>query len=384
MILHNQYAFIPIIAPLVASSLIMLSKTVKNYTIKKNIIKSSLLLAFIISFTFSVLLMISTYNNGSIDIIVGGYLKGVGISYSLTFVSFVIYLLAILITFISYLYDEREAIKKPVFIVIILIQLSSIMMAMSTRDVFNLFVALEVMGITNYVLIAFGRNVKASLASLSYLLVSSATMIFFLIGTYGLYRISGSLDYEVIQRSLYNSEPSWYVWLSATCIIVPIILRSAIIGLHFWLPPAHAMAMHPVSAMLSGLIIKIPIITLTFLLPIFPFSNTIGSFLAITGLITACVGGIHAFSQSDVKKLLAYSSVSQMGYIIASFGASFTFGLDTTTGKLLYIASVSHIIFHSIFKSALFLSILTGRAKTPCRAWMSRISPLYVTSGQAQ
>ena len=304
MILNSQFAFIPIIAPLVASSLIMMSKMSKNYTTKKIIVKCSVLLAFVISFTFSFLLMICTYNKGSIDIIVGGYLKGVGISYSFTFVSFVIYLLAILITFVSYLYDEREAIKKPMLIVIILIQLSSIMMAMSTRDVFNLFVALEVMGITSYVLIAFGRNVKASLASLSYLLMSSATMIFFLIGTYGLYRISGSLDYEVIQRTLYNSEPSWYVWLSATCIIVPIILRSAIIGLHFWLPPAHAMAMHPVSAMLSGLIIKIPIITLTFLLPIFPFSDTVGSFLAITGLITACVGGIYTYCQSDVKNSL--------------------------------------------------------------------------------
>jgi multicomponent Na+:H+ antiporter subunit D len=337
----------------------MLSKAVKNYTIKKIIIRSSLFLAFIISFCSSILLMVYSYHNGAIDIIVGGYQKGVGISYSFTFISFVINILAILITFISYLYDARDAIKKPVFIVIFLIQLSSIMMAISTRDLFNLFVALEVMGITSYVLIAFGRNVRASLASLSYLLVSSATMIFFLIGTYGLYRISGSLDYEMIKLSLYNSDPSWYVWLSATCIIVPIILRSAIIGLHFWLPPAHAMAMHPVSAMLSGLIIKIPIITLTFLLPIFPFSKTIGSFLAIAGLITASVGGIYAYCQSDVKKLLAYSSVSQMGYIIASFGASFSFGLDTPAGQLLYIASLSHIIFHSMFKSTLFLSIGT-------------------------
>lgn len=359
MIQTNQYIFIPLIAPLVASSIIMMSKVVKNYPIKKNIIRYTLILSFVITFFFSIFLMIETYNNGSIEVVVGGYQKGIGISYTFTFFSLIIYSIAIIITYISYLYDVKEARKRPTFIAIILIQLSSIMMTISTRDLFNLFVALEVMGITSYILIAFSRDVKASLASFSYLLVSSTLMVFFLIGTYGLYRVSGSLSYEIIAQTLLNTPPSFTIWMSASFIIVPLIVRSAIIGLHFWLPSAHAMAVHPVSALLSGLIIKIPIVALTFLLPIFPFSNTIGSILAVCGIIGACIGVVCAFCQSDAKKLLAYHSVSQMGYIIASCGASFSIGIDSEIGKTLYIASFSHIIFHSLFKSTLFLSIGT-------------------------
>ena len=85
MDLHNQAAFIPIIAPLIASSLIMMSKMVKNYSVKKHMIKISFLLAIIISFVCTFFLMVSTYNHGPIDIVVGGYQKGLGISYSFTF-----------------------------------------------------------------------------------------------------------------------------------------------------------------------------------------------------------------------------------------------------------------------------------------------------------
>ena len=232
-------------------------------------------------------------------------------------------------------------------------------MAVSTRDLFNLFVALEVMGITSYVLIAISQNIKASIASLSYLFVSSTMMIFFLLGTYGIYRMTGSLDYSIIKERLLSVDNSLFIFISAGSIIAGIILRSAIIGLHFWLPSAHAMAKHSVSALLSGLVIKIPIIILFYLLPIFPFSKQLGSFLSIGGIITALVGVLYAYSQSDAKKLLAYHSVSQMGYIIASFGASFQLGLDTPTGKILYVASISHIVFHSLFKSTLFLSVGT-------------------------
>ncbi len=359
MIEPSQYIFMPLITPLVASSIILMSKVKVSSLIQRTIIRYTLILSFLITLFFSLILMVETYKSGPIEVVVGGYQKGVGISYTFTFPSLVIYILAIFITYISYLYDVKEAKKRPTFIALILIQLSSIMMAISTRDLFNLFVALEVMGITSYILIAFSRKPKATLASFSYLLVSSTLMIFFLIGTYGLYRVSGSLSYDMIHLTLRSTKPSLSIYLSATFIILSIIVRSAMLGLHFWLPSAHSMAMHPVSALLSGLIIKIPIIVITYILPIFPFSNVSGSILAAGGLLGAFVGVVSAFCQSDAKKLLAYHSVSQMGYIIASMGASFSVGIDTDVGKALYIASFSHIIFHSLFKSTLFLSIGT-------------------------
>ncbi|NCB01999.1 MAG: hypothetical protein EOM67_07505 [Spirochaetia bacterium] len=355
----NQLVFIPVIAPIFSSALIMVSKTLSPPIWKKIIFKLSIMIAFLISGGFTLLVGLYTYHNGEIESVIGGYNKGFGISYTFTFISSLIAGLSIIITFVAYLYDSREAKKVPDYTITLLIQLSSIMMALYTRDLFNLFVALEIMGITSYVLISFSRNRDASYASFSYLLVSSTLMVFFLLGTYGIYRITGSLNYSVIQQRISSSTPSLFLIVSISSIIMAILVRSAIIGLHFWLPSAHASAKHSVSAVLSGLLIKIPIITLLYLIPLFPFSKEIGACISLCGVVTAIVGVIYAFSQSDVKRLLAYHSVSQMGYIMASFGGALQYGINSSIGTILLIGSISHTMYHAIFKSTLFLSIGT-------------------------
>ncbi|HZK20742.1 MAG TPA: proton-conducting transporter membrane subunit [Oscillospiraceae bacterium] len=136
-------------------------------------------------------------------------------------------------------------------------------------------------------------------------------------------------------------------------------IKAGMVPLHLWLPHAHSVSPTPASALLSGLIIKVGaygiIRTLSFLgfAPAFNL-EWIGPFIIIAGIATMLTGVVAALLQSNAKRLLAYHSVSQMGYIILGLGVAFYLG---NTGGLSLIGALYHIINHALFKVALFLGI---------------------------
>jgi multicomponent Na+:H+ antiporter subunit D len=352
----NTIAFIPIMILLLSSGILMFSKTLNKSPLRQFLFTGALSLAWILSGISTIALIWYLRTRGNFIVWIGSYHEEVAISYKFTMEGALIFFVALLITFLSWAYDRKLRRNRAEFSIILFIQLFSIGATLFTRDLFNLFVALEIMGISSYVLIAFSSKIRSSLASLTYLLLSSTAMVFFLLGCYTLYRITGSLHYEVIRETLGKGTPSIQIYLSASFIIIAIILRSALFPLHFWLPNAHAMAMHPVSAILSGVLIKIPLLALTPIVLLFPFSQTIGQVIKVCGALSALVAVLFAFCQSDIKKLLAYHSISQLGYIAAAWGFAIELTLETKEGMFLYLAAMIHIIFHALFKSTLFLS----------------------------
>jgi len=354
----ESIAFIPLISPLLAAAVLLFAKSIspRHKVLKKTLYYSATLLGFFISAIFSYLLLIKIGGGKSISLLIGGHYREITISYTFSSQGLIIFLLSLFISCSAWLYNERKEEKNIEFTIILLIQLFSIGATLFTRDLFNLFVALEIMGITSYVLIAFSSKVRSSIASLYYLLASSAAMAFFLLGTYVLYRLTGSLNYQIIQERLTSIELSFSLVFAVSSIIIAILMRSAIIPLYFWLPNAHAMAMHPVSAILSGVLIKIPLLALTPFVQLFEFSQSIGAVVKVLGAGGALIAVIFAFSQSDIKKLLAYHSVSQLGYIAAAWGYAIELSVHSVEGQLLYTAAFLHIIFHALFKSTLFLS----------------------------
>ena len=230
-----------------------------------------------------------------------------------------------------------------------------------TGDIFTMFVGLEVVALAAYVLIAWERSGEGLLASLKYLFLSSAAILFFLFGVFVVYRDFGSLSFEVIARrvgelgggggdlggGLVGGGTGGATGFAVAALCVGIGVRTAFIPFHTWLPEAHAWAPHPISALLSGVLIKISFLAMFRILDVFS-ARYIDPMLMWLGAVTAIAAVGWALAQSDVKKLLAYHSISQMGYILAAAGASSVFSLP---------AAFSHAVNHALFKSLLFLAV---------------------------
>jgi len=303
----------------------------------------------------------SVLSGWSVTGVVGQWSQGVGIAFQFDGLAWLINILGYTIATVAWLYSLGAGPRGPAFTGVFLIQTAALSATIMTADLFNLFVLLEIMGITSYVLIPTSEKLGATLASFSYLMVSATAMVFFLLGTYGFYRLTGSLSYEGIATGLQSITPSETMLslVSLTLLVSAIAIRVAVMPLYGWLPDAHALAPHAVSAVLSGVLIKTPLFALSRILLVFPAGMQVGYLMSIAGGVTAVVGVVIALSQQDAKRLLAYHSISQIGYIVAAWGMAITVGVDTPAGTSLMVAAFLHAFYHALFKGLLFLSVGT-------------------------
>jgi formate hydrogenlyase subunit 3/multisubunit Na+/H+ antiporter MnhD subunit len=224
------------------------------------------------------------------------------------------------------------------------------------RDLFSIFVFFEIIAISAYILIGLKKAPRAILSGFRYLLAGTVSIFFYLIALFLIYRSTGSLQIPVT-ATMDLTRPA--LALAAAALLCGIGTRMAIFPFHGWLPEAHSMAVHPVSALLSGLLIKIPIFLLFRLAPFFGSGQFPGlPFLLMAGgAITALYGGLKALLQEDGKKLLAYSSISQMGFLLAGYGALIAPGAKVSgaggAGLILFL----HMVSHGLFKPLLFLAV---------------------------
>jgi multicomponent Na+:H+ antiporter subunit D len=301
--------------------------------------------------------------------IIGGWSGTVGITFRFDGLAWLIDLLGYTIALAAYIYSLSSGPKGPSFTGIFLIQSAALAATIMTNDLFNLFVCLEVLGITSYVLIPTSGKPGASLAAFSYLMVSATAMVFFLVGTYGLYRITGSLSYAGIAGGLATMDPEAYgvAVMSLSVLVAAVAIRVAVMPLYGWLPDAHALAPHAISAVLSGVLIKTPLFALSRVLVLFPIGGRVGYLMGLAGGITAFLGVVLALSQSDAKRLLAYHSISQIGYVVAAWGMAAHMGIHTPEGAALMVAAYLHALFHALFKGLLFFSVGTTTDVTKVR-----------------
>jgi formate hydrogenlyase subunit 3/multisubunit Na+/H+ antiporter MnhD subunit len=301
--------------------------------------------------------------------VVGGWNPTIGITYGYDGLTWLVNILIFSIGIAAWLYAVGSGSKGPIFSTVFLIQMAAMSATILTSDLFNLFVCLEVMGITAYVLIAYSGKPGASLASFSYLMVSATAMIFYLLGLYGLYRLTGSISYAGIAKGLHELSDLGGITATVSLVMIvgAILVRVAIMPLHNWLPDAHALAPHAVSAVLSGVLIKVPLFALSRILIVVPQGMHIGEVLGYTGAFTALLGVILALSQKDAKRLLAYHSISQIGYVVSAWGMAIQVGLHSNLGMILITAAFLHAFYHALFKALLFLSIGTTVDRTGIR-----------------
>ena len=215
-----------------------------------------------------------------------------------------------------------------------------------SADIFNLYVTLELMGLAAVALVALAGSADALTAAMRYLLVSLLGSLFYLLGVALLYHNVGSGDIAILAQRL---EPLPAAWAAAGLISAGLLLKTAVFPLHFWLPPAHASAPAPVSAMLSALVVMASFyILLRLWLEIFPLSDAaVGQLLGVLGAGAVLWGGIQALRQTRLKLLIAYSTVAQLGYLFLAF----PLGTSVAWKGALYL-----LFSHALAKAAMFMA----------------------------
>src|SRR6056297_33964 len=291
----------------------------------------------------------------------GGWREPLGIVFELNGIGWAAALLALVIFTAVWLVSWKQRGYGSSFYFTLYLTHFSLLGILFSRDLFNLFVWFEVLSLCSIILVAYDRTPTALLAAFKYLLLSTVSITFFLIGVWIFYRSTGSLSFGEIAAYL-KELPRGAGAVSKTAlalITVGIATRSAVVPFHTWLPPAHSSAPYPVSALLSGLVIKIPLLALWHFyayLPLFPLSRL----LIWIGFASAVIGGAGAVVQSDAKRILAYSSIGQIGFITAAFAAALEHSSPNTLAagdNPAGTAALFYICMHALSKALLFLSV---------------------------
>jgi multicomponent Na+:H+ antiporter subunit D len=221
-----------------------------------------------------------------------------------------------------------------------------------TGDIFNMYVFLEIAAIASYALVAFGCESEELEASFKYLVLGSVASAIILLSIALIYSYVSSLNLADVSLTLSNMadvNKVYFIKFISLLLIVGFGVKSALVPFHSWLPDAHPSAPAPISSMLSGVLIKTLGVyaMVRILFNIFGVEQKILSILVILGLLSMFVGSILALYQWDYKRLLAYSSISQVGYIILGIGLATPLGI---------LGGLFHLMNHSVFKSLLFLT----------------------------
>jgi multicomponent Na+:H+ antiporter subunit D len=237
------------------------------------------------------------------------------------------------------------------FFALLLIMVFGLNAMLVTRDLFSLYVFLEVASIASYVLVAFGLEHDGIESAIKYLLLSAVATSMALFGMILLYMTTGSLEFDAVKTVLAGSTDSLpgVFLLAGALFIAGFGLKAALMPFHAWLPDAHPSAPAPISAMLSGVVIKVAgvYVLIRIFYDIFPDISKVHTVFLTLGIISMIAGAILAYFQKDFKRILAYSSISQIGYIMIGFGLGNLLGL---------MGALFHIFSHALFKSLLFLN----------------------------
>uniref|UniRef100_A0A7V0Z5N5 NADH-quinone oxidoreductase subunit M n=1 Tax=candidate division WOR-3 bacterium TaxID=2052148 RepID=A0A7V0Z5N5_UNCW3 len=264
------------------------------------------------------------------------------------FMLFAIYLVSFGVTLFSIDYMEHYG-NKGIFYALFMIMVGGMSGLVLATDLFTIYVFLEVAAISSYGLVAYGLKHDELEASFKYLMLSAVATAFLLLGIMFIFGLNGSLKLGDIADRFASGEYRFVLGICTGFFIFGFGLKAALVPFHSWLPDAHPSAPAPISAMLSGLLIKVSgVYALTrIFLNVFGLNPAISTVLMYLGLISIIVGAILALGQSDIKRMLAYSSISQVGYIILGFGA----GTD-----LAIMGALFHILNHALAKGLLFLN----------------------------
>lgn len=298
--------------------------------------------------------------NGPISYAMGGWVAPWGIEYRIDTVNAYVALIVTGIASVVFPYARRSVEREipehkiALFYTLMLLCFTGLLGITVTGDVFNIFVFLEISSLSTYALISLGQDRRALTAAFQYLIMGTIGGTFFLIGIGFLYVITGTLNIADLSQRLPEVTQLRTLHTAFAFVVVGIGLKLAIFPLHLWLPNAYAFAPSVATIFVAATSTKVAVYALMrMVFSVFgpslayqdlPFGRIVFT-LALLGLLTASTVAIF---QHNIKRMLAYSSVAQIGYIVLGIGLGTVAGIQ---------ASLLHIFNHALMKGALFMAM---------------------------
>lgn len=314
------------------------------------------ILALSVCVISSIGILNTVLKHGTIHYWLGGWEPPWGIEYLVDHLNAFMLVIVSFVSLVVAIYSKRSVEQElpekiPQFWTVFVLLITGLLGITITGDMFNLFVLLEIASLAAYALIAMGEK-GAVFASFRYVILGAIGACWYLLGTGYLYIVTGSLNMMDLSQLLPNLYQSKAVLVGFVFILVGVAIKMALFPLHAWLPDAYTHAPSAVSALVAALMTKVGAyvmvrIMFTVFKPHFSIELIpITTILSWMGAVAMIMGSIFAIMQSDLKRMLAYSSVAQIGYIVLGVGLANRMGL---TGGLL------HILNHAFMKGCLFL-----------------------------
>lgn len=268
--------------------------------------------------------------------------------------------LVLFITFLMarhFIENEEQRFFFSNLLLIVLLGLNGIVLV---RDIFTLYVFLEVTAVATFVLVAFQKKPEALEGAFKYLILSSVASVFMLTAIALFLLITGSTSFSTTAIALKISGNGILVKFALGIFICGLFIKGGLVPFHGWLADAHSAASSPISVLLSGIVVEITGIyaLIRLISSVFIFDNSLRSVTMLVGAISIIAGALLALGQRDFKRMLAYSTTSQVGYMLLSFGCG------TALGTL---AALFHLFNHAAFKSLLFLNAGAVELRTGTR-----------------
>lgn len=307
------------------------------------------------SFLCAVFLLIHT-DNGTVSYAIGGWQPPIGIEYRIDSLNAYVLALISAVGCLSVLYahnaiSEVSPHNRPWYFSMMLLCLTGIMGMAATGDAFNLFVFMEIAALSSYVLIALGKQREALVAAYQYLIAGTIGATFYIIGIGFLYVSTGTLNIADLALRIAPIKTTVPVLTGIGFLITGLSIKAAIFPLHAWLPNAYRFAPVTASALLSGTATKVALYVLLrfifgvlgvqFLLGTLGFYEVMVTFSLVAILFGSCI----AIFQRNLRRMLAYSSIAQVGYITLGVALA---NENSLTGSLV------HVVGHGLTKAGLF------------------------------
>ncbi|MFI2809968.1 MULTISPECIES: monovalent cation/H+ antiporter subunit D family protein [Microbulbifer] len=308
----------------------------------------------------SVLLLQQVIDSGPISYRLGGWEAPWGIEYRIDLLNAWVLLVvtglgtAVIAAARQSVQREMDDLRQTLFYTLYLLCFAGLLGIVATGDVFNVFVFLEISSLATYALIALGRDRRSLWAAFQYLIMGTIGATFILIGIGFLYMMTGTLNMADLALRLPELGSSSTVLAAFAFIVVGVCLKLALFPLHMWLPNAYAFAPSIVTAFLAATATKVALYLLVrFIVTVFgiDFSLTslpLQSLFIGLGLVGVFVASVVAIYQVDIKRMLAYSSVAQIGYMVVGIGISSVVAMQAT---------LLHLFNHALMKGGLFLAL---------------------------
>lgn len=276
------------------------------------------------------------------------------------------------IVFLATLLVARSLVRDPDqwfnFTSLMLVCLAGLNGIAMVTDIFSLYVFLEITAVASFILIAFDKDIAGLEGAFKYLVLSAVATTLMLAAIGLLVVIAGSTDFGVLSQVLQGSAQPYIVRSAVALFLCGLFIKAGLMPFHGWLPDAYTSAPGAVSVLLAGIVTKtVGVYTLIRLVnSVFGANEPLKLMLMAIGAFSIVLGALAAIGQQDFKRMLAYSSISQVGYIILGFASGTALG---------FAGAVFHLFNHAIFKSLLFVNACAVETQTGTRD-MDKLSGL--------